>query len=134
MYPPQPQYPMQSAIALELQFDAKCLRALLQDPQQIVPSQPRKAMPTRAHHLIAIKHVDAIPVVKAALDRVVALGILVAEVFQRLIGKHHAKPERVRRTVPLDDSDPIPRIGFLHQDRQVQTCRTTTETDDVHGH
>ena len=90
-------------------------------------------MARRSDDLSVVVNVDVVPVGEVAGDALVGWRIGLGECIQSLIGEHHAEPERVVRTVALDDRDLVRRVGLLHQDGEKKSRRPSTDTHDSHA-
>ena len=58
-------------------------------------------------------------------------GIGIGNAGHRGVGEHDAEPERVVGAVALDDPDLVPRVGLLHQQREIERTGTAADADDV---
>ncbi len=84
-------------------------------------------------HRAAEMHGDVVPVGEFLGDAAVARKIVLLEIVQRGIGKHHAEAERVVGAVALIHGDLGARALLLEQDRCVETRRSATDDRDFHG-
>src|SRR5436305_15051238 len=84
-------------------------------------------------HRAAEMHGDLVPVGEFLGNAAVARKIVLLEIVQRGIRKHHAEAERVVGAVALIDRDLGARSLLLEQDRCVKTRRSATDDRDFHG-
>jgi hypothetical protein len=76
---------------------------------------------------------DVVPVREFLDDSAVARGIVALEVVQRRVGENDAEAERVVGRVPLVNRDVGSRLPFLHQYREIQARRATTDNSNLHA-
>ena len=100
--------------------------------QQFQARNATKTMATRADHAALEMDVDVVPVVKVGFDRLHHLRIGLAKTVHGLIGEHHAPAEGVVGGVALDHRDVMRRVGFLHEDGEIQTRGPAPQTHDTH--
>src|SRR5919199_1848363 len=92
-----------------------------------------ETVPSRADRLLAPDvHLDVVPVGEVILNLLRALGVVVAQVVERLIGEHHAPTERDPCWVALEHGDVMVRIAQLHRSSEIQTCGSTAYANDLH--
>src|SRR5262249_53879446 len=115
----------------EFQTNAKLTRALLQQDQKLLATDPAESMPGRYDPLPAIMHGDIVPICKATADGLRTDGIILRQVVQCLVGKNNAPTERIVRTIALEHSDLVRRVAQLHADREIETCGSAAEACDL---
>src|SRR5581483_11812873 len=114
----------------EVLVHAQSVGALLQDLQQLLAADSAEAM-ARADQLAAAKmDGNIVPVMEIRQDGAMGLGVGGAEVPHRLVGKHHAPPERIVRPIALIDLDPGRRHRLAQQNGRVEARGTAAQTDD----
>jgi hypothetical protein len=89
-------------------------------------------VPRRSQHVAAELDLDVVPAREPARDLRVGLGVRGGEVAQRRVGEHHAEPERVGRTVALEDHHLVLGRAALDQDAEIETGRASADTGDLH--
>jgi len=76
---------------------------------------------------------DVIPMVEGIGDLGGAPGVRAGNRIHHLIGKHHTPAEGVVGPVALDHRDMVGRMPRLHQQREIQPGRPTSDADDAHA-
>ena len=119
-------------IGFKNQINAERNAALLQNVQQPLAAYAAKAVATRAHAAPFEKHLDIVPVVERIANQLGADRVSQAQIAQRLVRQHHAPAKGVKRAVALDHRHDVRGVLQLHQQGEVQTRRTTTQTKNAH--
>ena len=91
-----------------------------------------EAMAAGPHYAAADMHLDVVPVMQLAGDRVGALGVSGAQVGHRLVGEHDAPAERVLGAVAFGHRDRRIGVAPLEEQRRIQPSGTSTH--DQHAH
>ena len=78
-------------------------------------------------------HIDVVPVAEGIEDLIVRLRVGGAQVAERLIREYDAPAKGVVGSIALDDRYLVPRVGPLHEQRQVQAGRPPSDADDTHA-
>ncbi len=118
-------------VGLEHQVHAERLAARLQHVEQPLAPDAAEAVAAAAHAAALVEDFDVVPVVEGVADLLRRLRIGRAQVAQGLVGQHHAPAEGVERAVALDDGDLQRGLAPLHQQREVQAGRATTDAQDA---
>ena len=105
----------------------------MEEPEQSRARTAGKAIAADAMHGAAEMDLDIVPIGEMVGDRPVALAIVPLELLERLVGEHHAEPERVVRPVALEHGDAGVRPRFLHQDREIEAGRAAANDVHLHG-
>ncbi len=119
-------------LRLEAQLDAEFARALLQKEEELAAADAAETVAARDDLLVVADDGDVVPIGEVGADGVRALGIVLGEVGEGLVGEHHAPAERVVRLVALEDDDLVGRIAQLHGDGEVKPRRPAAQTRDLH--
>jgi hypothetical protein len=119
-------------LAREHQLDAKFPAAPLQDVEQALAANADEAVAGRAHAPTLDENLDVVPVVECGLDPLRGRGVAGAHVLHCGIGEHHAPAEGVVWPVALDHRYLMRGMRLLHQEAEIETCRTAADTDDAH--
>ena len=117
---------------LKAEHDSQVMAALLQHGKQTLSPYAAEAVTPRTHGATRETDVDVIPAVEGRGDFGTACRISLTEVGDGLVGEHHAPAERIVGTIALDDRDLCVRITPLHEQRGVQSARSTTYHHHVH--
>ncbi len=120
-------------VGFEQQVDAEFARPLLQDQQQLAARAAAKTVAADPVHAAAEVHGDIVPIGEFLGDAAVARGVVLFEIIQRRIRKHHAEAKGVVGAVALIDRDLGLRPLLFQQDRGVETRRSTPDDRDLHG-
>ncbi|MNN23186.1 hypothetical protein D3C81_1365740 [compost metagenome] len=119
-------------IGLEHELHAQRLAARLEDVQQPLAADADKAVAARADGAAADMDVDVVPVVERGVDLARALGVGLAQVFQRGVGEHHAPAKRVVRPVALHHHHLVGGVLQLHQQPEIQARWATAYAKHAH--
>ena len=120
-------------LGFELQLDAKLPRPRLQDVEQPLACDAGEAVAAGAHDMPLEVDVDVVPVLKGVLDRGRALGVVLPQVVEGLVGEDHAPAEGVVGAVALEHQHLVRRVAQLHRDRKVQPGRPAADAHDLHA-
>jgi hypothetical protein len=113
-------------------MNAKLLRAVLQDVEQLLAADAGKAVAAGAHRLAAIVHGDVVPIDEVLADLRGAGGVVLFEIGQRVVGEHDTPAEGVMRLVALDHPHVRGGIAPFQRDREIKAAGTAAETDRAH--
>jgi hypothetical protein len=119
-------------LAFEHQFNAHLFRTALQNVQQPFARDSRESVAARTHDVTLEVDLDVVPMRETVHDGIVRLRIGLLQVLQRRIGKDDAPPERVVRTIALDDANPVTWVALLHQQAEIQARRAAADAYNVH--
>src|SRR6185312_2224549 len=117
---------------LELQVYAELARTLLKDQQQFATGAAAKAIAANPVHRAAEMHGDVVPIGEFLGNAAIARRIILLEIVERGVRKHHAKAESIIGPVAFIERDLGLRPLLLQQDRSIETSRATTDDRDFH--
>ncbi|MXZ14412.1 MAG: hypothetical protein F4Y76_02715 [Acidimicrobiales bacterium] len=120
------------SLGLELDTNAEFEGSARQDLEQPHPGQRSEAVTVGGDRPSPVADVHRAPVTELRLDRSDRIGIGLGEVGERLVGEHHAEPERVAAAVALVHGDVVVRVLLGHQDAEEQARRTAPDAGDLH--
>ena len=89
-------------------------------------------MAAGADRLVAVAHLDGVPIGEAFGNGAVGRRVVAHEVAQRLIGEDDAEAEGIVVTVALVNRDVVGRIGLLHQKAEIEPARTAADDREFH--
>jgi hypothetical protein len=75
---------------------------------------------------------DVVPVVERVMYAFRRVGIGAAQRAERLIGEDHAPAKRIALAITLVHDDFVPRVGPLHEQREVEAGRSSADAGDAH--
>ena len=75
---------------------------------------------------------DVVPALHPRRDGVDGVGIVGAQKFQRLLGKHHAKPPRGIGGILLEQIDARVRVTLLPQIGEIEAAGAAADHGDAH--
>ncbi len=76
--------------------------------------------------------IDGVPVHEGIRDGSVSRSVILCEIREGFVREDDAPAEGLIRRVALMNRDGTLRRALLEQEGEVQRCRSTTDTDDVH--
>src|SRR5262245_22034710 len=117
----------------ENRFDADGAGPGLQDLQQLEATDGGKPDAIDRHTLSAVHEGDVRPGFHMRRDRRIGGLVVLAQEFQRAVGKDDAKAERGIGAILLDDSDVPVGTTALDQICKIQSRRAGAENGDTHG-
>ena len=120
-------------LRLKLQVHAQFPRPRLQDDQQLLAPDARKAVPARHRAHAALHYGNIIPIREMILDRPRADRIVSGHIRQRVIRQHDAPTKGIVGLVPFQHSHIMQRIAQFHRDREIQPRRATAEAKNLHA-
>ena len=80
----------------------------------------------------AVVNVDVVPPRELARHRLVDRRVGMLDAAERLVGEHHAEPERVVIGVALPHRDLVARIELPGERREVQSARSAPDNRNSH--
>ena len=121
-----------SNLGLKPQFNAQFAGTLLQQNQQLAPTNACKAMAAgnRAHTVL--DNCNIVPIGEVFADRRSADGIVLLQCVERVVGQDHTPAERVIRTIAFDDCDLMGGVAQFHRDGEIQASRSAPKARNAH--
>src|SRR5690625_4140640 len=120
-------------LGFEHQVYAQFLGACLQDVEQVLAADPHESVAAGSDGVPLEVDVDIVPVSEVAADFGGAFRIVGLEVSQRFVGENHAPAKGVIGAVALNHMNVVIPIVQFHGNREIQRCRTSTDTYNLHG-
>ena len=103
-----------------------------EDLEQAHPGQRGEAVPVGGDRPSPVADIHRAPVAELRFDRRDRIGIGLGDVGERLVGEHHAEPERVAAAIALVHRDVVGWVLLGHQDAEEQVGRAAPDAGDLH--
>ncbi|MPM67879.1 hypothetical protein SDC9_114804 [bioreactor metagenome] len=120
-------------IGLEHQLHAQLFAARLQDIEQMLAANAHKAVPARANAAALEQQLNIVPMVERPLNLFGRHRVPLAHGVHGGVREHHAPAKRVIGLIALHHGNVVSRVHLLHQQREIQARRATSDAYDFHG-
>jgi len=117
----------------EAYLGAQLLRPVLKHAEQLRPRDPAETVAAGGDGAATDVHVDVVPVGEPLGDRAIARLVGRTQVAQGLIGEDHAPAVGGIRRVSFQHDHPVPGIGALHQEGEIEAGRASADHGDLHA-
>ncbi len=119
-------------LALEFQPDAERPAAPLEDVEQDLAGDAGKDVAPGPDHGVAVMDVDRVPASETLADLGIGFVVGIPKGTERLLGEDDAPTEGGVGWVALNQENLVTRVGFLGQQRKVQSRRPAADDGVAH--
>src|SRR5262245_49879974 len=78
-------------------------------------------------------HIHVVPLLEVPADACMSFSVSFIEICESLTREDDPPPKCVVRSIAFVDCDLVSRIGLLHEDCEVQSCRSTANNRYLHS-
>jgi hypothetical protein len=118
-------------VGIELEFDTDVRRAFRQEVKQRGAGDAVSA--ALVLDAFAVKdEMLALPSPRPLSDELGCFGIGAVQVGEQIVPEHDAPPVAALWWLAFEHGDVMMLVGLFHQDREIQTGRSTTHAHDAH--